>query len=141
MRGHQNKSGSRSEFSSKVKPEQDLEGLEETLRSFRDAVRASTERPDFFWRRQHNAIMERLKEPASKFRSRPALIWAPASLVLVLCLFFFAENSKAPTPDLAAGSDEMLLVNVERALNQDCPEALAPAGLINEQRKSASNTK
>jgi hypothetical protein len=142
MRERQRRKGSRSEFLSEVHPAQDLGDLDETLQIFRDAMRASAERPDYFWKCQHNTIMASLrKPPASKSHSRPALFWAPATLALVLCLFFFVKNSKAPTPDLAAGSDEILLVDVERALSQDCPEALAPAGLLSDKRPGPSSTK
>ncbi len=58
------------------------------------------------------------------------MIWAPAAIAILLCLFLFVEKSKAPTPDFAAGSDQMLLIEVERALHRDYPEALAPAALI-----------
>jgi hypothetical protein len=62
--------------------------------------------------------------------------------MVILCLFFFAENSKAPPkPDLAAGSDEILLINVERALNQEYPDALAPAAFILEERTGSLKSK
>ena len=78
--------------------------------------------------------MARIKEPATSPKYR-ALFWAPAALVLFLCLFLFVESSKAPPPDLPAGSDQILLIEVERALDRNCPEALAPAALFNEEMK------
>lgn len=111
------------------KLEQGIEELEGVLHKFRDSVRVEADRPDFFWIRQRNAIMETLDKPESP-NHRRALLWAPAAIAVLLCLFFFAESRKAPTPDLAAGYDQDLLIEVERALNRNHPDALTPALLI-----------
>ncbi len=112
------------------KMEQSANELQEILQEFRDSVRFEADRPDFFWIRQRNAIMVRLKKPAS-LKQRRALLAAPAAgAAVLLCLFFFAENSKAPSPDLAAGYDQDLLVEIERALSRRHPDALSPALLI-----------
>ena len=118
-------------------PEQNLGDLQDTLRIFRDSLHAAAEKPGFFWKSQHNTIMARLAEPAPSPRYRSALLWVPAAAVVLLCLFFFVENSKAPTPDIAAGSDQNLLIEVERALNQDCPDALAPAAILSQEIERA----
>jgi hypothetical protein len=110
-------------------PDRNMSELHEVIRKFRDTVRLEAERPDFFWVRQRNLIMERLHGPRSP-KHRRTLLWVPAAVAVVLCLFFFAENSKAPTPDLAAGYDQDLLVEVERALSRNYPDALAPALLL-----------
>ena len=115
-------------------PEQGPGNFAESLRMFRESVRASAERPAFFWTRQRNTILARINKPAPSAKFR-ALVWAPAALVVFLCLFLLVENSKAPPPDLAAGSDQILLIEVERALNQDYPEALAPAAVFNDEIK------
>lgn len=142
MRGRQNeKIPGASDIQADADPEQNLGDLREALRIFGDSVHRASERSDFFWRRQHNAIMARLNQPESKFHSRASLFWAPAALVLMLCLFFFAENGKAPTPDFAGGSDEMLLISVERALSRDCPEALAAAGPLYDKKADPLSTK
>ena len=142
MRGRQNeKIPGASDIRADADPEQNLGDLREALRIFGDSVHQAAERPDFFWRRQHNTIMARLNHPASKIHSRPALLWVPSFLVLMLCLFFFVQNGKAPTPDLAAGSDEILLINVERALGRDFPEALDPAGLMYDKKTDLVRTK
>jgi hypothetical protein len=121
--------------------ERNIESLREGLGMLRESVHAAAERPDFFWRRQHDAIMASLNRPAPSSRYRPALLWATAAVAVVLCLFFFAENSKAPTPDIAAGSDQYLLIEVERTLNQDCPDALAPAALLDREIEKAVDKK
>ena len=58
------------------------------------------------------------------------MIWASLAIGLILCLLLFVVNSKAPTPDFAAGSDQKLLVEIERALSRQYPEAFDPATLI-----------
>ena len=105
--------------------------LKEALREFRDSVHTASDRPGFFWKKQHEAIMSRLSDRVTPAKHRPVLLWGPAALVVLMCcLVFFVQNSKAPTPDLAAGSDQNLLIEVERALNQNNPAALAPAALL-----------
>ncbi len=122
-------------------PEQNLGALQDTLRIFRDSLHAAAERPDFFWKIQHKTIMARLGEPAPPARYRSGFLWVPVAAVVLLCLFFLVENSKAPTPDIAAGSDQNLLIEVERALNQDCPDALAPAAILSQEiEKADKNT-
>jgi hypothetical protein len=112
--------------------EQVMEGLEGVLYEFRDSIRAEADRPDFFWARQRNAILSILDRPDSA-ESRWKRIWIPAAAALLLCMLFFAEISEAPVPDLAAGYDQNLLIEVERALNRSHPDALAPALLIIEE--------
>ncbi len=116
-------------YSDNERLERGIEELEGILHKFRDSVRAEADKPDFFWARQRNAIMSTLDKPESPKRRR-VLLWIPAAAAVLLCMLFFAEISKAPIPDLAAGYDQDLLVEVERALNRSHPEALMPALLI-----------
>ncbi len=111
------------------KLEQGIEELQGILGKFRDSVCFDSDRPDFFWMRQRNTIMQRL-HGTKPLRHRRKLLWAPAAVAVLLCLFFFGETGKAPAPDLAAGYDQDLLVDVERALSRNYPDALAPAVLI-----------
>ena len=116
------------------------EDLENGLLIFRDSLRAAAEKPDSFWANQRAGIMEKLKCAAPVSGRPSALLWAPAAVVIVLCLFFFVEKSKAPAPDFAAGSDQILLVEVEQALHRNYPEALAPAEHITRQIEQSSKT-
>ena len=68
--------------------------------------------------------------PARKSKWRPALLWAPASIAVLMCLLLFTGKTKLPAPDFAVGADQNLLVEVEQALYRDCPEALAPAATL-----------
>ena len=106
------------------------EKFKDDIRIFRVSLRAAAERPDTFWARQRAAISEGLRHPAHKSMWRPALLWAPASIVVLMCLFLFTEKNKLPAPDFAVGADQNLLVDVEQALYRDCPEALAPAATL-----------
>jgi len=123
------KRSSASRDSADFDPERNFGELERNIQVFRDSVRLAAERPDFFWKSQHNAIMAGLNKPLRPAKYRPALLWVPAALVLIMCLFFFVENSKAPTPDFAGGSDQELLIGIERVLSRDFPEALAPVAV------------
>ena len=116
------------------------EGLKNDLQAFRDSIRAAAEKPDEFWSKQRAGILGKLEGPVSVPGRKPALLWVPAAIVILLSLFFFVEKSKAPTPDFAAGSDQILLIEVERALIRECPEALAPAALITREIERAGET-
>jgi hypothetical protein len=131
MREGKHAKSSTSRHSADFDPEQNLGELKKGIQILRNSVYAAAERPDFFWKRQHNAIMARLRKPVHAAKYRRALLWVPGVMAFIICLFFFVENSKAPTPDFAAGSDQELLMAIEHALNHDYPEALAPAAVIN----------
>jgi hypothetical protein len=112
------------------RPGSESKQFKDGVRVFRESLRAGAERPDAFWARQRAAISVNLRHPAGKSRWRPALLWAPASLVVLMCLFLFTDKPKLPAPDFAVGADQNLLVDVEQALNRDCPKALAPAATL-----------
>lgn len=107
--------------------EPDLEGMRKVLQTFRGSLLAATEKPDRFWEKQRSGILRQIDAPVSPVNYRPSLIWGSAALVAILCLTLFVESSKAPTPDFAAGYDQDLLIEVERALNQKYADAMAPA--------------
>ena len=111
-------------------PGSESELFKEGIQAFRDSLRAAAEKPDAFWTRQSAAISQSLRHPEPASWQKPALIWAPASIIVLACLFLFNGKSELPDPDFAAGADQNLLVDVERALYQDCPEALAPAATL-----------
>jgi len=110
----------------------EFEDLHDVLEAMRESHHTAAGKPEFYWKKQHDAILAKLDAPAtapaSKFRF--AYLCAPVVAVVLLCLFFFTENSKTPTPDLAAGYDQNLLVEVEQALGRNYPLALKPAALI-----------
>jgi len=111
-------------------PGSESEQFKDSVRIFRESFRAAAERPDTFWARQREAISGGLRHPAHKSKWRPALLWAPASIAVLMCLLLITEKNKLPAPDFAVGADQNLLVDVEKALVRDCPEALAPAATL-----------
>lgn len=118
-------------------PERESEALKSNLRIFRKNLWEAAEQPDAFWIRQRAGIMAKLQRPVPALKRRPALLWTPAAIMVGLCLFFFVQSGKAPTPDLATGYDQKLLIEVEQALKQESSWALAPAALITEEIEQA----
>lgn len=123
FRDHDHRNGNAASASEDLKPELD---------AFRDAARQAAERPVFFWTRQRASIRSRLSDTARPFWRR-GLAWTAPLVVLACSLLFFVGESKAPPPDFAGGDDEVLLIEVERALNRDFPTALDPAILMIDQ--------
>lgn len=115
------------------------------LGQFRESMHESAKRPDAFWARQRVAIREHLRTPdmahpinaahrANAAHQRPpALIWAASGLMLLLCVLLFSEKNPIPAVSFAAGADHDLLIEVERALRRQCPDALAPAGMLSQE--------
>jgi hypothetical protein len=117
--------------------ELDLGDLKESVQMLRDSHHQAAERPDFFWKRQHNSIMAKLRDSGFSSRRQKVLLWASTAAMVFLCMFFFAESNKTPMIDIAGGADQELLINIERALSRDCPNALAPAKLITQEMEQA----
>jgi hypothetical protein len=113
--------------------ERESEEIENVLRAFRQNLREAAERPDEFWMKQRGGIMARLQHSVPVSRWRPAWLWAPAAITIALCFYFFMRRSEAPMPDIAAGYDQKLLIEVEQALRRESPWALIPAALITEE--------
>jgi hypothetical protein len=103
------------------------------LEAFRRSARASTEKPDIFWARQRAEIAGKLQGLAPA-KQRPVRAWISATAIVLLCLsFFLLEKPNLPAVEFAGGADEQLLIEVQRALNRKCPDALAPAELISRE--------
>jgi hypothetical protein len=108
----------------------DPDKLREALGMIRDSLHSAADRPDAFWTKQCSGIMEKLQRPALACNRRLAFLCAATAAVVLLCLFFVTEKVTLPAFSMAAGDDQNLLIEVERALNQDCADALAPAVLL-----------
>ncbi len=113
--------------------EESHDGMTDMLEAFRDSARSAAERPDAFWETQRSAVSAALRKSRTTAWRRPALVWVPVAAVVMLCLFLFVENGKAPTPDFAAGSDQDLLIDVQRAVDREYPSAFDPASLITQE--------
>jgi hypothetical protein len=106
--------------------------MRDILGAFRDSHHAAADRTGHFWNRLHDSIMDKLETPASLSKFRYPLLVAPVAMaaVVVLCLIYFTADSRLPVPDIAAGYDQELLIEVDRMLSRDCPKALDPAALL-----------
>lgn len=109
--------------------------LQSCIRALRDSLHAAAEKPDAFWAGQRTAILKSFRHSEQASWLKPVLLWAPASILVLVCLFLFTGKSKLPAPDFAAGADQNLLVDVERALYRNYPEALAPAAALVQEIK------
>jgi hypothetical protein len=121
--------------------EGESEELIEDLKILRESIRTEAEKPEAFWASQRAGIAARTQKSVSLVWRRPALLWAPGILIVVMCFYLFLEKGETPKPDFAAGADQILLVEVEQALRRDCPEALAPAAHITQQIDQVSGTR
>ena len=121
----------------------EFENLHDVLEAMRESHHTVAEKPEFYWKKQHNAILGKLDAPATApaLKFRFAYLWFPVVAVVLLCLYFFPENGKAPTPDLAAGYDQDLLVEVDRALGRNYPLALKPAALLAQEIEQGAVSK
>lgn len=110
--------------------ETECNDLQDVLKSFRDAHHAAAERSAFYWKSRHGAILKKIQTPVSSTKSRHPLLWAPAAATLLFCLIFFLIDKNPLVPEIAAGYDQELLLDVERALNRNCPAALEPLDIL-----------
>ena len=93
MREGKHVRSSTSQYSTDFDPERNLGELGRKIQILRDSVHTAAERPDFFWKRQHNAIMVRPKRLVRASKYRPALLWARGALVLIICLCSFSSRT------------------------------------------------
>jgi hypothetical protein len=111
-----------------------------TLDRLRDSLHSAAERPDAFWARQHSAIMGKIEGTSKKPATGRQPVWAllVAGVILLLCLTQFPERDETYVLSFAAGDDQELLLEVERALNRPYPEALAPARHLSREMENAA---
>jgi len=116
------------------------ERLESALAGFRELARTAAERPEYFWDRQRLAIHGRLKPSRATRRHRAIWIWATAAaLVVVLALILNPNHTQSVVPDFAAGHDQELLVEIERSLNRELPQALQPVSILTQELDNAAS--
>jgi len=110
--------------------ESECSDLQDVLKTFRETHYAAAERPVFNWKSLHASIMNKLEAPVSLFKFRRSLLWIPAAAAFLFCLIFFLPDRRTPVPDIAAGYDQYLLIEVERALSRDYPAALESIDIL-----------
>ena len=122
-----------------LKPDSpEKEELSKALLLFRNALDQAAEHTDFHWADQRKKVMDKLEHPGKPFQIRLAQFAVAAAVMILLCLFFFPRKDALPPPDFACGADQQLLVEVERALQQPYPDALAPAGILQDEMEVAA---
>ncbi len=108
---------------------EECRAVDAALREWRAAALAATQIPESFWTAQRKRILDRAGRHASSWR--PALPWAVAAAVVTIIIGVWLEEPRSiPAPDIAAGYDQDLLMDVERLTNVEVPLALDPAMLI-----------
>jgi hypothetical protein len=113
--------------------ERNINNMEDNLQILRDSLHAAARKPEGFWIQQRQEILNKIHRPADKPRYRMTLIWASALMTVLLFAALFMNKNQMPAASFAAGSDHELLIEVEQALNQSCPEALVPAVVTDEE--------
>ena len=103
--------------------EERLQGL---LARYSEAARAASARPEAFWQWQQAAIAARLTGGTRPWR----LVWATATALVVFAAVLLIVRTPAPLPVVAADPDDVLLVDVERSVRREVPQALEPAALL-----------
>jgi hypothetical protein len=107
---------------------EELARLRRATSSLRDSAHVQAERPEGFWTRQRSSAASRLSG-----RSVSPLTWAAALAAAILAATLLQEPRPVVPATPASDPDQALLVSVERAVNRQVPQALAPAALITQE--------
>jgi len=106
----------------------EVEGLR---RAMDGLVLAVSERPAQFWQRQRIAIREQAGSAQRRFAGPlPTLAWAAAAAVIVVASLLVGVAPSPAPPVVQTDRDHELLLDVERMVQSDVPQALAPAALL-----------
>jgi hypothetical protein len=113
------------------------ERLEDALRQFGAANREYALRGEDFWERQAAQIRQKRREASGRMRVAAGLAPVLATLLLVGVLLVHraprVEPSAQTAPAVQTVSDHELLLAVERAVESDTPQALAPMAWVEEE--------
>ena len=115
-------------------------GFRAPLEQWRDAARVAAVQPDSFWARQRAVISVRLHERS--FDRGIRFVWAGAVAALVLAAALSWSPSTKPAEPSAAQNeqqDEILLENMQVALEREAPLALQPAEVLTKEMTRARN--
>jgi len=111
--------------------------LRRVLAELPSLVRVVAHNTDTFWEKQRTAIWANIgtQQPRKQF---PVLAWALAAAVLVVAGLLLSI-APAPVPTRAeADPDHELMIQLERTLQSEVPQALEPAALL--AREITQNT-
>lgn len=109
-------------------------GKELGLLSLPDSARVLTDQPEAFWTRQRAAIRSRIAVEQESRRPLKAFILASAlSLAVLAGLLLKTSSGPVPATEPQTDPDQELLISVEQAIQNNGPEALAPAAVLAEE--------
>jgi hypothetical protein len=101
------------------------------LSSFRNAIHATAQRDERFWRSQQLAVRER----ASAREWYPLhWAWVVVMVMVLITAIFLTRTANAPRNYYSDDADYALLQAVQGDLGRGVPQALAPAVLIAQER-------
>ena len=116
------------------------DGYRAPLEQWRDDARVAAVQPDTFWSRQRAVISVRLHERS--FDRGIRFVWAGAVAALVLAAALsWSPSSTGPAAPISSeareAQDELLLQNMQAALERESPLALQPAELLTKEMTRA----
>jgi|SRR5581483_2597415 len=120
-------------------PEPDIAAipaLKAMLANLPESVRAVATQPDLFWIRQRSAIRSRIAVEQAGKQPLPWFAMAGAAALLLISGLLI-RSTPSPVPQAYGDPDQELLVQIEKAVHSNVPEALAPASLLAEEINSA----
>ncbi len=118
--------------------ESDQRELEHALAALPEWLDSKAQQPEWFWQRQQVAIRGRIA--ASQRRLWPGLTAFAGALALLVVAVSLLRVGRPPAPPatmVQTDSDQQLMIAVERAVQSDVPEALAPATLLADEISNA----
>jgi hypothetical protein len=111
------------------------------VKEFRSGVQAASRRPEAFWNAQRASVLSKVARRPPRPAWKVALVWAATVVFVVAGIGIILDRPEAaPAPDLAAGYDQELLIDVERSLDQEVPEPLDAAFLLTAEMGHRSST-
>jgi hypothetical protein len=112
--------------------------LRALVAGFQNAVHEEAAREEAFWTRQRAVVIERATQTRTATNFAKAL---PFVAALALLIFAVELPKQSVTPPQTAQSsddkDEALLRQIQGDAYREVPSALAPAGLVTEERERA----
>jgi len=106
------------------------------LRRALDAGLLDSAPPEHFWERQRLEIAGRVPGlQQAQARAVPKLAWAALAAILAVGTLWINYSGRPPQPQASPVQvdDQELMLAVERTMQTDVPEALAPASLLEDE--------
>src|SRR4051794_16811177 len=124
--------------------ELETKDIQQALDRWRDSAAAKSERPEWFWRRQHARVMSEIN--AQRSAGVPKLAWASIAATIAIAIALLLPTpphkqvQQAKAQQEVQMSDRDLMLAVERTLNAGTPSSLEPASLLAEEMNEALQT-